>query len=113
MPARDRLHRLDGVEHAHRVDTLDRCAGGLKVRYNRIGRDRPPPEAVCLQASDYYLWALQRMLERGEDRYFRYLSPAFRLIIDRDDSRRHGHGEFYTASSNPLTLERLMPVSLG
>jgi hypothetical protein len=86
----------------------------------RKGIDRPttvasstPTEEVCLQASDYYLWALQRLLERGEDRYFRYLSPAFRLIIDRDDSRRHGHGEFYTASSNPLTLERLMPVSLG
>jgi hypothetical protein len=56
------------------------------------------------------LWALQRLLERGEDRYFKYLAPAFRLVIDRDDTRQQGYGEYYTASSNPLSLEKLMPV---
>lgn len=65
-----------------------------------------PSKAAGLQVVDYYLWALQRLLERGEARYFDYLRPAFRLVIDRDDSRRRGYGEYYTAS-NPLAPERL------
>ena len=28
-----------------------------------------PPKCVSLQAADYYLWALQRFYERGEERY--------------------------------------------
>lgn len=82
------------------------------------GIDRPttiasdtPSEVPGLQVVDYFLWALQRMLERAETRYFDYLRPAYRLILDRDDTRRQRYGEFYTASSNPLTTEKLMPVT--
>jgi hypothetical protein len=67
-----------------------------------------PSEAAGLQAVDYYLWALQRLLERGEARYFDYLRPAFRLVIDRDDDRRRGYGEYYTVA-DPLTPDRLPP----
>lgn len=65
-----------------------------------------PSETAGLQAVDYYLWALQRLLERGEARYFDYLRPAFRLVIDRDDARRRGYGEYYSAA-NPLAPDRL------
>ena len=84
----------------------------------RKGINRPtqissstPSETVGLQVVDYYLWALQRLLEKRESRYFNYLSTSFRLVVDRDDTRRSGYGEYYTASRNPLTAERLMPVS--
>lgn len=80
------------------------------------GIDRPttvssstPSETTCLQIADYYLWALQRMVERQEDRYFALLSKSYRLVLDRDDTRRNGYGEYYT-SRNPLSLEKLMPV---
>ncbi len=82
------------------------------------GVDRPtaissstPSETIGLQVVDYYLWALQRMVERGEDRFFNYVRPAFRLVLDRDDTRRAGYGEYYNASKNPLTIEKMMPVS--
>ncbi len=65
-----------------------------------------PSETAGLQAVDYYLWALQRLLERGDARYFDYLRPAFRLVIDRDDPRAGGYGEYYTPG-NPLTPDRL------
>lgn len=83
----------------------------------RKGIDRPttvsssvPSETTCLQAIDYCLWALQRMVERREERFFALLRDKFRLVLDRDDDRRNGYGEYYT-SKNPLTLERLMPVT--
>ena len=49
------------------------------------------------------------MVERREERFFALLQDKFRLVLDRDDERRHGYGEYYT-SRNVLTLERLMPV---
>jgi hypothetical protein len=97
-------------------DAIQRAKRDFDARW-RKGIDRPttvassvPSETTCLQAVDYCLWALQRMVERREERYFALLQDKFRLVLDRDDDRRHGYGEYYT-SRNPLTLERLMPVT--
>jgi hypothetical protein len=56
-----------------------------------------------LQAADYFLWALQRFYERGEDRYLEYLWPSFRLVRDIDDMRKNRYGEYYT-QKKPLTI---------
>ena len=97
-------------------EAIQRAKRDFDARWNE-GIDRPttipsfvPSETSCLQAVDYCLWALQRLVERREARYFELLRDKFRLVLDRDDDRRHGYGEYYTAR-NPLTLERLMPVT--
>jgi hypothetical protein len=69
-----------------------------------------PHESGGLQASDYFLWALQRLYERREDRYFAPLSAHYRVIMDLDDTRRKAYGEWYS-DSNPLTLQKLKPVT--
>ncbi|HEV58603.1 MAG TPA: hypothetical protein ENN87_14095 [Phycisphaerales bacterium] len=69
-----------------------------------------PHEVAGLQVVDYYLWALQRMFERHEDRFFNLLGPGFRLIMDLDDQRNKGYGEWYS-DSNPLTLEKIKPTA--
>lgn len=68
-----------------------------------------PSQYVGLQIIDYYLWALQRMLEKGEDRFFELLKPAYRLIMDLDDTRNREYGEWYS-DGNPLSLEKVKPV---
>ncbi len=98
---------------------LSYAIGQAKARFEakwKKGIDRPttigsstPTEATCLQVIDYYLWALQRMVERREDRYFALLAPNYRLVLDRDDVRTAPYGAYYS-SKNPLTLEKLMPV---
>ena len=83
-----------------------------------IEADRPtgiipsvPSEEAGLQVIDYFLWALQRLYERGEDRYFNYLAPHYRLIRDFDDKRSgKDYGVWYN-DSNPLTKEKIMPVT--
>lgn len=67
-----------------------------------------PHEFGGLQVVDYYLWALQRMYETAEDRFFESLRPAYRLIMDLDDTTNKPYGEWYT-DNNPLTLERMLP----
>jgi hypothetical protein len=62
-----------------------------------------PSEMASLQAADYFLWALQRLYERKEDRYVRLLWPAFCLVRDLDDTKNRPYGEYYT-QKKPLTL---------
>jgi len=65
-----------------------------------------PPAHVGLQAVDYFLWALQRLYERREDRYVELLWPAFRLVHDLDDTRQARYGVYYS-QKKPLTLAAL------
>jgi Protein of unknown function (DUF3800) len=106
---------------ADRNMALQGAIQAAKERFERKWRkgiDRPttiasstPSEATGLQVVDYFLWALQRMLEKRDDRYFTYLASHYRLVVDRDDTRQQGFGVYYTASSNPLSLERMLPVT--
>lgn len=52
-------------------------------------------EQPCLQAVDYFLWAVQRLYEKGEDRYIRFIWPKASLIHDVDDTREKPYGCYY------------------
>jgi hypothetical protein len=67
-----------------------------------------PEKMAGLQAVDYFLWALQRLYLKREDRYFNYISPLVHLIRDIDDTRRNRYGEYYTVK-NQLLLEKIKP----
>lgn len=70
-----------------------------------------PSESAGLQAIDYFLWALQRMYERGEDRYFGFLKSHYRLIMDFDDKRTgRSYGRWYS-EQDPLSRQKIMPVA--
>ncbi|MBD2133324.1 DUF3800 domain-containing protein [Sphaerospermopsis sp. FACHB-1094] len=65
-----------------------------------------PPNCPSLQAVDYFLWALQRLYERGEDRYIEFLWSKFALVHDIDDTRFARYGVYYTRK-NPLTATKI------
>lgn len=65
-----------------------------------------PPLYAGLQAADYFTWALQRLYEKGEDRYLNYLWNAVHLIQDIDDKRTADYGVYYT-QKKPLTAAAL------
>jgi hypothetical protein len=67
-----------------------------------------PYQFAGLQIIDYYLWALQRLYEQQEDRFFDMLAPRFRMIMDIDDKRNKPYGEWYT-DHNPLTVQKIKP----
>lgn len=103
-----------------RYEALFQAISRAKENFERthgIPSDKPtairsasPHEYVGLQVIDYYLWALQRLYERGEDRFFNLLAPAYRVIMDLDDKRNREYGEWYS-DNNPLTLARIKPVA--
>lgn len=69
-----------------------------------------PSDAAGLQVVDYYLWAVQRLFERGQPRYFITVAGAYHRIIDLDDKRAGPDGTVYDAD-NPLTLDKIKPVA--
>jgi hypothetical protein len=64
-----------------------------------------PARMAGLQAVDYFLWALQRLYERAEERYWEYVAGKVSLVHDVDDTRTHEYGEYYT-KRNPLTAAK-------
>lgn len=65
-----------------------------------------PKEHIGLQAVDYFVWALQRLYERDEERYLVYLWDSIRLVHDIDDMRESSYGVYYT-QNKPLTAASL------
>lgn len=65
-----------------------------------------PEQSAGLQAVDYFLWALQRLLVRQEERYWSYIWPACKLVIDIDDKRDASYGRYYS-QKRPLSLAAL------
>lgn len=126
---RDKLHRADTNEivfarrgKSERNEALGRALEHARRSFQRRwGKEVTTPTTIVsaypsqfagLQVADYFLWAIQRLFERGEDRYFKLLEEQFRLVMDLDDMRRRPYGEWY-GSSNPLSLEKLKPVTSG
>lgn len=56
--------------------------------------------------ADYFTWALQRVYERGEDRFVNYLWNSVHLVHDIDDKRMAGYGVYYT-QKKPLDAAAL------
>ena len=109
----DRLHQDDAYEiHFAKRGKADRTAAlrlALETARQRFAEKwgnvsdasihvlaRAPEDIAGLQATDYFLWSLQRFYERGESRYLEYLWPSFRLVRDIDDTRKNKYGEYYT-----------------
>ena len=101
---------MSGVKNHFYVDE----AGDLTL-FGRRGKPTTirvdvPSNSAGLEAVDYCLWALQRLYERGEDRYFNYLADKFRLVMDLDDTRNKPYGEWYS-DDTPLSVEKMKPAT--
>ena len=95
---------------------IERAQANFEKKW-AIQADRPtsiksayPSKHAGLQVIDYYLWALQRLYERGEDRFFSLLRDGYRLIVDLDDKRHRRYGEYYD-SRHPLSAKEIKPVA--
>jgi hypothetical protein len=59
-------------------------------------RESTPEHDAALQATDYFLWALQRRYEQQESRFLELLWPQVGLVHAVDETQRAPYGEYYT-----------------
>lgn len=76
---------------------------GFRHPANHNIESSTPPKNAGLQAVDYYLWALQRFYERGEERYLGLICPQVGEIHDLDFIENGKRGVFYN-KNEPLNL---------
>lgn len=120
---KDRLHKDDAYRvcfaargSSDRTEALRRALDSARANFRRkwgIASDAPievssarSTGSTGLQAVDYFLWALQRVYTRSEDRFLQFVQDRVRLIHDVDDRRRSPAGAYYTREK-PLTVERM------
>ena len=120
---RDRLHK-DGSYavyfskrgSSNRTEAMQKALEQARANFrHKFQRESTAPIEILaavpalspgLQAVDYFLWALQRIYEHREDRYWEFVAEKVSLVHDVDDTRTADYGEYYP-KRNPLTLERL------
>ena len=91
------------------------CTKTTSTTLRSRGAATPIGRRRCARpATDYLLWALQRLYERREDRYLQYVWPMVRLVHDVDDTHTAQYGVYYT-QKKPLTLAALegLPGDIG
>lgn len=119
---RDRLHtytsyivhfakrRADRSQAFKKNLDLTRERFVTKYRINRPTeisiKVQPPWMEPGLQAVDYFLWALQRLYERSEDRFILYIWDKVSVVRDLDDRREANYGMYYTRK-RPLTASKI------
>jgi hypothetical protein len=71
-----------------------------------------PRSEPLLCVADYLCWAVQRVFERGEMRYYNYVSEKIGLVIDLYDNSRYVNNLNYYTEKNLLTpLNKISPPS--
>jgi len=93
----------EAIEHAER-DFESKFGFGRNAEWHINVSD--PNSTVCLQAVDYFLWAVQRFYERQESRFLDMMWPQIGEIQDLD----HGKpgGTFFKGEERP-TMETVFP----
>jgi len=120
---KNRLHQAAGYRicfasrgAADRTAALKAALEGARVIFRKSWKiDADAPIEVTnlasaasgpLQAVDYFLWALQRVYTKREDRFLSPLWTHISLIVDVDDRRKSFTGRYYTRDE-PLTAESI------
>lgn len=126
---KDRLHKNDEYVitfatrgSSDRTQALKTALEDARHRFEKkwaIHRDAtmqilavPASTNPCVQAADYFLWAIQRCYERREDRYLDYIWSRCRLIWDVDDRRKNKYGVYYNQKT-PLHIDTLPSLEIN
>lgn len=88
------IRAKERYEGKHKVD--------VQVGDIEFNVQRPTTEPI-LNIADYFCWAVQRVFERGETRFYEYIKDQVSLVVDLyDEAKYDGHLNYY-GPSNPLT----------
>jgi len=79
-------------------------SNGCKVDFNV----QYPTTEPFLNIADYYCWAVQRVFEKGETRYYDFIVDKISLVIDLYDSEKYEKSGNYYTRKKPLTKQNYL-----
>lgn len=120
---KNKLNKYDNlvlnIAHRSRCTTHVNLQKGLDKSLERSSKKYPNKENGCkvvfnvqsptteplLNLSDYFCWSIQRIFERGETRYYDYISDKISLVVDLYDFEKFDKGGNYYGKRKPLTKD--------
>lgn len=80
------------------------------IRTNIVFNIQNQTKEPLLNISDYMCWSIQRVFEKGETRYYNFISDKVSLICDLyDQSKYEGHLNFYRRDNKLTAQNKLSP----
>lgn len=76
------------------------------IKANVVFNVQYPTQEPLLNVADYFCWAVQRVFERGETRYYDYVQDQVSLVIDLYDTENFKDWKNYYSPKNPLTPDK-------
>lgn len=73
----------------------------VKVQFNV----QPYRQEPLLTIADYGLWAVQRVFEKGEARFYDTIMPKVRFVVDAYDPEHYKHGNDRIRHDTPLPIK--------
>lgn len=81
-----------------------------RIKTRIVFNVQTPRTEPLLNVVDYLCWAVQRVFERGEIRYYNFVSDKISLVIDLYDREHYENSQNYYTTRHPLTpLNKLSP----
>ncbi|TGL21707.1 hypothetical protein EHQ46_07580 [Leptospira yanagawae] len=105
-----RNHNLENALSKAKTSFINKKPDGeikREIKFNIQNQKTEP----LLNISDYFCWAIQRVFEKGETRYYDFLREKISLVIDLYDSNKKESWSNYYKKSNPLTSENCISAS--
>ncbi len=88
------------TRRAHKHWKADELKGEVVFNIQNPGRE------PILNVADYLGWAVQRVFEKGETRFYDYLREKIRLVVDLYNAEKYaGNQNYYDNQRNPLTAK--------
>lgn len=94
-------------EHLLHAQKHSRKAAGTFPDASLEALAMPAKDNAGLQATDYCLWAVQRLFCRSEDRYLDLIWPKVALLVDADDISEKPYGTYHTHKRPPLDMAKI------
>jgi len=76
---------------------------GKQIETKVVFNIQSPHEEPLLNVADYFCWAIQRVFERGELRFYEFLIEKISLVVDLYDKEKWEGSKNYYTIRNPLT----------
>ncbi|MCK9404409.1 MAG: hypothetical protein M0Q26_13545 [Chitinophagaceae bacterium] len=67
-----------------------------------------PTTEPLINIADYFCWAVQRVFEKGETRFYDYISDQVALVVDLYDTDHYRKGENFYTRRKKLTKDNLL-----
>jgi hypothetical protein len=78
---------------------------GVAVTSEVVFNITRPCHEPLLCVADYLCWAVQRVFERGETRYYEFIREKVALVVDLYDTGNYEGSRNYYTRARPLTAQ--------